>query len=74
MGREKSQNLIMGISKPCPKCSGFRDGSLTQNVADTTHSLNEALFVIGFEFQAQVADVNFNDVGITYEVIIPNLF
>lgn len=55
---------------PNPQCPN----SIMQCVADTTHSLNEALFVIGFKFQTQVAHLKFDNLGIADEVVTPDFF
>ena len=46
--------------------------SIMQCIANAAHSLNEALFVIGFKFQPQVAHVKFDNVGIAHEVVTPD--
>lgn len=45
----------------------------TQCITDTADGLNKALFIIGFKFQPQVADVRLDDVGIFDEVVTPDL-
>ncbi len=62
-----SLSTLSFLNAQCPM-----PNSIMQCVANTDHSLNEAFFVIGFKFQAQVVNVRFNDVGIAYEVVTPD--
>ncbi len=47
---------------------------LLQHIPHTADSMNQFGMVFGFQLGAQVADIDFDDVGLTAENVSPNLF
>jgi len=45
---------------------------LPQHVPNATHGVNQTLFVVFFELEAQVANVDFDDIGITPKIVTPD--
>jgi len=45
-----------------------------QDVTDTAHGLDKALFAVIFDFEAEIANIDLDHVGFAHKFIAPDIF